>query len=877
MTYKSNIVDIVKVKNGKDAENFYLDFSNNIILKFYETDKNTNKQKISFSPPKFTFQCFNKSDGIASIIENRNSYSLKLYVSLATSNIWYEIPEETSDMKTFFYYENDATLLQNRWNFDIEDFCNYSSENTYVADLLNESGLSDTITHSELVNMMIESDILFKIEISSASNSNKKTNFIVQMRFGFSSEMAQLQVNASNINMFVNNVGVTIDGTGLTLQNGMFQIVNEDGDILLGADQSGNLSITGILSANSIFAGTLQSSKGTFIDLVAHGSLRVGNIIIESDENGKNGRIYDSPNQNFLIKDDGSIIANNITLGTDAIIGNFIKIGQGYIYNSDKYEENGVEENLFIKANELKLYDNGRIILGDITLDSNLSTINCITSGGLQWTLNPDESIFNNVFIRGYLKQSVFTKQATNIAGGITIFKTGARIESLSGSIITLKISSQENKEEVYNYFSTDDIVMLSNENNDVYYAKITSVSTDSITIENITSPSNSSIGPDLITNLGKVSDSGDGQDWIIGVNATNSSASLGLNGNAISFNSFKIEDGQITFNQEISLGKLSDGTNGLYAETAYLKGSLTTKYIDNIEDRYSGINTLSPVYFNKQFSSYIVKSDLEISPIENVEYFIFTDNGFESVGTLTSFDPNLTYYKYERDTSPIIFWAGANNENDISNAPFQVSSKGTLYAQQGYFRGTIITEADIQASVIHTAHIIGEGDSAALKIEDADNLISFTDSNDPSQEIISLKKDENNDWVMVVNAKFQLGDTESTGNLSGEKAQFKILEVGPEDLYNTVLHLEGNKINFIKRENSLDTNLFSIQNINTNLYFINSFQNKTVLSIESALISLGEDFSLDENRLIYGRDKMYEEPVFDSFGNLIGYDLYIE
>lgn len=142
MTYKSNIVDIVKVKNGKDAENFYLDFSNNIILKFYETDKNTNEQKISFSPPKFTFQCFNKSDGITSIIENRNSYSLKLYVSLATSNIWYEIPEETSDMKTFFYYENDATLLQNRWNFDIEDFCNYSSENTYVADLLNESGLS---------------------------------------------------------------------------------------------------------------------------------------------------------------------------------------------------------------------------------------------------------------------------------------------------------------------------------------------------------------------------------------------------------------------------------------------------------------------------------------------------------------------------------------------------------------------------------------------------------------------------------------------------------------------------------------------------------------------------------------------------------------
>ena len=72
------------------------------------------------------------------------------------------------------------------------------------------------------------------------------------------------------------------------------------------------------------------------------------------------------------------------------------------------------------------------------------------------------------------------------------------------------------------------------------------------------------------------------------------------------------------------------------------------------------------------------------------------------------------------------------------------------------------------------------------------------------------------------------------------------------------------NYLNYLKIEKGLSKNTLCAYQKDVTSFFEFLEENK-------------EDFSLDENRLIYGRDKMYEEPVFDSFGSLIGYDLYIE
>ena len=84
-----------------------------------------------------------------------------------------------------------------------------------------------------------------------------------------------------------------------------------------------------------------------------------------------------------------------------------------------------------------------------------------------------------------------------------------------------------------------------------------------------------------------------------------------------------------------------------------------------------------------------------------------------------------------DNDTSPIVFWAGAESTNfeDIQKAPFQISSNGSLYASQGYFTGSIITDTTIEASKIIAATIFGREDGKALTIQDADIGIDFNDS----------------------------------------------------------------------------------------------------------------------------------------------------
>ena len=130
----------------------------------------------------------------------------------------------------------------------------------------------------------------------------------------------------------------------------------------------------------------------------------------------------------------------------------------------------------------------------------------------------------------------------------------------------------------------------------------------------------------------------------------------------------------------------------GLFANNVYLRGALITE----ADDSYAGVNTNSQACFNR----------------------------------------SKDYESLEEDTSEIIFWAGAENLSSISSAPFQVTKNGTLYATQGLFEGSIISNSVIEASRIITAEIIGNGhednsNRPALLVTDATYGILFKTTED--------------------------------------------------------------------------------------------------------------------------------------------------
>jgi hypothetical protein len=150
-----------------------------------------------------------------------------------------------------------------------------------------------------------------------------------------------------------------------------------------------------------------------------------------------------------------------------------------------------------------------------------------------------------------------------------------------------------------------------------------------------------------------------------------------------------------------------------LYAENVLLKGSLTTGYSDNIRETapFSGLGT-----------------DLS-----------------------SSFQPNSSS-NYFKNPAKILFWAGAklpdlggDDEEErvkqaISSSPFYVDANGNMYAGSGYFEGSIISKATIEAATMKTAELIGTGtEDAALKIRDAKTGIAFCQGD---KEVFSLKND---------------------------------------------------------------------------------------------------------------------------------------
>lgn len=252
-----------------------------------------------------------------------------------------------------------------------------------------------------------------------------------------------------------------------------------------------------------------------------------------------------------------------------------------------------------------------------------------------------------------------------------------------------------------------------------------------------------------------------------------------------------------------IKLGKMSAEdtlTNGLegyglYADNVYLNGSLVLKDKDESGKiiGYSGINTKNKIQ-------------------ENESYF--------------------------NDPGKIIIWAGAKgSENDeIQAAPFRVDSNGNLYAGQGYFIGSILTEATIEAARIKTA--ILEGSNSELpalriintKLENGKGGVSFGYGiyNESSKEIEGYIETLRitSLGLEVKNSNF-ISIEETTGNVS--------FNTFASSINSTYIEIKNDQIQWFKKDNygNLQT-LQKICNINGELRLGNSNGNNYLYIQES-------------------------------------------
>ena len=195
----------------------------------------------------------------------------------------------------------------------------------------------------------------------------------------------------------------------------------------------------------------------------------------------------------------GEVIVKDIEIGNGAYIQEYIKVGNAYIRNPD------TKERLFIESNEIKLYDDGLLKLGDISIEGSNSKIY-----GTNFSITPNESRFSNVYVSGEIETSVFKTNSVQAAGGAMIFRPSYK---LVPNKVEIKSWSDINKftatlvlEEEIPTGSLNNLAWLVEENGKHYLVEIISINNSESEIEaefKDTRPSGSTIFK-IIIDLGK-------------------------------------------------------------------------------------------------------------------------------------------------------------------------------------------------------------------------------------------------------------------------------------------------------------------------------------------------------------------------------------
>lgn len=836
---------------GEDVPTYKLEFNQTEILKFVNKEQN-----ISISPEELTIRVLKQnvfsSDGYEQI-ENPSIENLivQLY-NLSTGEI-FDIP--TNFIKT-------DELIGNTFIVSLGEIAKIAPSEEYYSitrTLLNdESIFKITYTYNELI-----------------SESENKTYFLVDfvdVRFAMGKDIASLDIYANGIFSSIQNAGLSFTAEGLTIKNGAFKIVKElDGgttEDLLYSD-NGNLAIKGniyadqgyfsgelraatgtfagdISAATGTFSGELKAATGTFAGDISAARGTIGGFQIEGDKlislkTDENG----IPNIT-LNGSEGKIEAENIVLGTGAQIKEYIKLGDQVViknptFSRDSFIEVKDENNelLSLKADgtfSVGYGDNSIILSG---ADGSITSQNF--KDGLGWKISNKNSIFNDVTVRGSIRASVLEYGETQAIGGTLLVRPSSRILSavLSGENTVLTL------EEVKGFNSGDfcriDIQTENSIGHEFY--KIVAVNEVEKKIEVIGNAIDSQGKP--IVNFGQEGDN-------VGISINGSVDDSFSTPQSISVFDFNETNKIIT--PRIVLGKLPNektiygyaaGTYGLYAENVLLKGALVTQVRSGGETVYSGINT-------------IYSNDISSQPVSD-RYA----NNFQT-----------------KTGAPILLWAGARGDDkeSIETSNFFVDRNGNMYANSGYFKGTIITDATITASEINTAVLRGNGNSPALTIEDATKGIVFTANDDQNGSKVVFEVTKNSITANVPNFNFNNNFT------IGENGSLVVpnlyvigrdggTTVADEPITEAII-LDRNKIFYTEafKKNELDGDPKSYIDFSNGLIF--SFANDEILKLSTAEARFKKNLYLEGS--IQYNELMEYRPVY-SGNTLIGYDLYVD
>lgn len=817
-------------EKGDPGDTYKIRTNQTEILKFVDRNGET-----SFSPQSLTISIY-KSDpslesGEQQLDKQLSLNSLKLSVYNRNGGSWVNMPSSLREKIVVLEGLNirinlDVNILQTDTNDFSEIFMN------------NETVLE--------ISYLYQAEDGQKIHLTSH----------IDVRYGMSKDMASLSINANGIVAAMQDSKMIFDGSGLTVKNGAFRIVNEKDENQLYADQEGNLVLkgkvfatggkfTGELEATSgSFKGELRAATGSFSGELTAKSGKIGGFTIE--ENRLVSTALNDEEAPFIILDgtNGAIEAENITLGTGAVIKEYIQVGnyaqiKRPTYTGDSFisvTEPGNEnhEILCLKNNgvmNIGYEDNMIIIDGKNGIISSQNF-----NEGLGWKISNTESIFNDVVVRGSIRASVLEYGETQAIGGALLVRPSSRIKDY-------KVEQDPDNEEEYittltlestSGFQAGDYCKI----DDDFYV-ILSLSDDNITIKGKIDR----IQNFTIVSFGHTDEKG---NRAVGIGINGSIDNSLVASQAITVFDFNESNQSVT--PRIILGKLPTGdvtygslggTYGLYAENVLLKGALVTQTRDQNGNKmiYSGINTL--------FTGDAPRSSREF----------FTNPG------------------------EILLWAGApgDSKDEIEQSNFFVDRNGNLFAGSGYFKGTIITDATISASEIRTAILTGQEGSPALIIRDAATGIHFTTSeNGVDRTVFEVSKDRVsiNAPIFELNNDFKIGE-------SGSLIVPNLYIVGKNpgmsiDTEDNVQSLMFGKTKIIFTDNFDMANQSGQEKSSIDFsdgisFAFNSNKN---LKIKNQEVQVSSTL-LIENEVAYGELMQYKPVKQDE--RLIGYDLYID
>ena len=627
-------------------------------------------------------------------------------VSFSPENLEFAVYKDQSAPGSDAYYEQVRKLSKDRfslsvYNVNTDEYIEIPSkfikfdnkQDVFNIDLYDLSG------EIQAFSVLLEDECLIKC---SYSLSNEEGNFnlidYLNVRYGIKKDMAALSIEAGKIVQSIQNSYLTFSATGLTIQNGGFQILDEFGNPLLQSTK-GNLVVTGTINANDgYFAGELRSRSGYFEGSITAKNGKIGGFVISEDElisqknyisKVENDQEIFSPNI-VLNGTTGQVWAHDIVLGTGAIIEDYIQLGNAFIYNPNNHRDK------FIEAGNINLNQSGILKLGSIELFGGSSEDQAyLKAKNGNWIIQEDGmAIFNDIYANNvHLQNTILEIGTVQAMGSLMMFKDSWGVSKINNNIIVIDSLTNLSKNDwIYSGKNSYKIIEVQQDEQSTI-----------LTLDRTYSSSDGLI----ITKFGKVS-SEDNPGFILSVLGEQSiiNDNRGFaSGNALVISDFLEENGVLAYKKRLILGQLDGAIDknitglGLYADNVFLNGSLTTK-VD--EDSYAGINTIGEA-------------------------------------TATVFGNN--------DQSRIIFWAGsASSSNlDIQEAPFQVTEQGSIYASKGIFRDSIISDSIIQGADIYAARIHGgtTEQASSLTIYDTSLGIIFKEGYQTSEkEVFSIRAD---------------------------------------------------------------------------------------------------------------------------------------